>query len=442
MKRVGIGLIAPVFAVVGSAVPVSAHNRNHYRQQAPTGPTEETRVVYPGDLATPVDPTSTQDTWYFYDDNTDTGSVAEVPGTYEFVSGNGSSSDGSVEFNLSDAGSRWTISTNQLAGRKLADMTQLKFDMFTPNTNAGGTATTLFVNFDVDFDNTTTDGYKGRLVYVPQQNGTPALDTWETWDTIDSGNGMWWWSRYAKGFDNISGNADDGQWPDGETAEYRSWSDIQAVFPNAEVWNEGATGQFVVRAGHPGPSGLQGNVDKVVFGTADQVVTYDFEKIYPTTGSITSPNEGQKVKKTVMLGATYDDGDADNDDIVQWAVRAGTCAASTGTVFGNVDGHNDAYEWDGATFSAELDIRALDAGEYCFVFNPKHDEGQNDVRETRMFRVKTYAPRTLGDCKRDGWKDFMNPSFENQGKCVKYVTKHNHYYRWWNRFHKWHRHHR
>lgn len=218
-----------------------------------------TEVITPDDLATPVSPLATQDSWYFYNDNTNTASTAEIPGSYEFVTGAGDPPHGvgSIEFNAG-ATDRWTIATNQFAGTTLADLGDLTFTTYRPATSADQS---LFFNLDIDFDNTTTTGYQGRLVFVPEDNGTVTDDAWQTWD-LDAG--VWRWSRYAS-----NGN----QWLDGDTDELRSWSDIMTAFPNAEVLFETFTGQVVVRAGHPGPVGLNGFLDEV--SVAD--VTYDFE---------------------------------------------------------------------------------------------------------------------------------------------------------------------
>ena len=142
-------------------------------------------------------------------------------------------------------------------------------------------------------------------------------------------------------------------------------------------------------------------------------------------GQIIKPKLNHHYTKSLVLKATYDDGDVPNtDDIVQWAVRKGTCAANTGTVYGNVDGHSDAYNWDGNNFKSTLDIRAADPGQYCFVFNPKDDAGQPDVRLTRTFYIDAYVPHDKKDCKKGGWQDYLNPSFRNQGQCIKYVEHH------------------
>jgi len=41
---------------------------------------------------------------------------------------------------------------------------------------------------------------------------------------------------------------------------------------------------------------------------------------------------------------------------------------------------------------------------------------------------KTYvaqAPATKAECKKGGWKHFVNPRFKNQGQCIAYVNHHN-----------------
>ncbi|MFH1769652.1 MAG: hypothetical protein ABH833_03225 [Parcubacteria group bacterium] len=130
------------------------------------------------------------------------------------------------------------------------------------------------------------------------------------------------------------------------------------------------------------------------------------------TGTITSPEANAITFGNVELAATYDDGDDINDDIVQWAVREGTCSAGTNTVVGNVDGFNDPYTWDGADFSAMFDATSLDAGLYCFIFNPKDDAGEPDVRETQLFYIVQdyvhgggHALEEMGS-KRKNWLDF------------------------------------
>ncbi len=103
-------------------------------------------------------------------------------------------------------------------------------------------------------------------------------------------------------------------------------------------------------------------------------------------GVITNPSANENVFGLINLTAEYFDGDDENDDAVQWAVRAGTCEANTGTVAGNVDGFTDSFTWDGNMFSAPFDADLFELGEYCFIFNPT-DDGEVNVRETQLFNI-------------------------------------------------------
>jgi len=107
-------------------------------------------------------------------------------------------------------------------------------------------------------------------------------------------------------------------------------------------------------------------------------------------GEITSPEDGEHVLGPTNFEAYLID---DDEDPVQWAVRKGTCAAGTNTVFGNVDGYNNPYDWDynsethTHTFLATADTCDWEPENYCFVFNPKEDSGEADIRLTREFVV-------------------------------------------------------
>ena len=110
---------------------------------------------------------------------------------------------------------------------------------------------------------------------------------------------------------------------------------------------------------------------------------------------------------------------------VQWAVRAGTCAKNEGAIAGNVDGYNDEAYWEGGEFSYTLSHERLsptvDDEFYCFVFNPR--EGGDETRYTQEFVVVS-EETTKDICKDGGWRDWADPSFKNQGECVRYFEAH------------------
>lgn len=136
--------------------------------------------------------------------------------------------------------------------------------------------------------------------------------------------------------------------------------------------------------------GLDGYLDKVVVNLdSNGVTTYDFEP-FTATASITSPLNGSTKSGVVNFTAVYND--EDGNDGVQWAVRAGTCSAGTGTVYGNVDGKNTPFTWDGKDFSSTIDMTGNTPGTYCFVFNPTEDAGDPNLRITSQFTLEAVTP--------------------------------------------------
>lgn len=209
--------------------------------------------------------------WYFYDDVADVPSTTEVPGKYEFVSGPAAAGVGSVRFHTI-LNERWNMSTSMFAGTPLSDFTALKYNTLQPsagqgvNCAAASSECAVYLNFDVDFG-TGLLGYQRRLVYVPAVNGTVAFDTWQEWNTL-SGGALWTWSGYI-----ANGN----KWPDGNTAQYRTWSNILAAFPLAHVNENFGSSQLLFRAGEPYPAGFVGYFDKATIGVGGNDVVYDFE---------------------------------------------------------------------------------------------------------------------------------------------------------------------
>jgi hypothetical protein len=111
------------------------------------------------------------------------------------------------------------------------------------------------------------------------------------------------------------------------------------------------------------------------------------------SAEITSPEINELITSgTLNLTAHLLD---DDYDAVQWAVRKGTCAFSTNTVIGNVDGKNTPFTWmqDETNdykynFTATVNVSEWEDGEYCFVFNPVEDAGESDIRLTRLFTIQ------------------------------------------------------
>lgn len=164
---------------------------------------------------------------------------------------------------------------------------------------------------------------------------------------------------------------------------------------------------------------------RVPFG-AEQDFYFDwtrFDILYNRTAEITSPEADEYVYGLVDFTAYLDD---DDIDPVQWAVREGTCDAGVNTVFGNVDGHSDVATIDTSdssmqTFSFTADMTGMTSGSYCFIYNPKEDAGESNIRETVEFNLVVAPPREASECKKDGWMTFDYPTFRNQGDCASWV---------------------
>lgn len=153
-----------------------------------------------------------------------------------------------------------------------------------------------------------------------------------------------------------------------------------------------------------------------------------FDVLYPRSAEITSPNENEIVSGMVNFTAYLDDKDVDP---ISWAVREGTCnMVASANVFGNVGGKTDVATIDTSdlsnqTFSFTGDMSGMNPGMYCFVYNPKEDSGESDIRLEREFYLSD-EPTDKNQCKRDGWMSFNFPSFKNQGDCVSYVQSNDH----------------
>ncbi|MBP9718965.1 MAG: hypothetical protein KBD46_00685, partial [Candidatus Levybacteria bacterium] len=175
---------------------------------------------------------------------------------------------------------RRNLATYQFAGVKLADITTPKFSTYNSlsgNTAGIGSNRSGYLNFNVDFNDATyfpVDSWQRRLAYVPSINGTVLQDTWQEWDAISSGNAKWWWSGFV-------GNGN--KWPDGNTTEYRTLSDLLLVFPNMRI--RVSDPWLGIRVGEPYADGYTENIDAFKFGTASDTAIFDFEPLVgpPTT---------------------------------------------------------------------------------------------------------------------------------------------------------------
>ena len=234
-------------------------------------------VVRMEDLANNIgDVIASSTKWFFYNDETDV--IDNALGS--FVSGPSIAPLGTGSAQMGVTGTqRRNIATYRFAGMELSDIEGLTFSTYAQSAGDGalGLAERApYLNFNIDF--TGGNVWQSRLVYVPAVNGVVTADTWQSWNATSTA--MWTWSRFAKGPDNNAGTlGDNNTWPDGNTNEYRTWSDIRAAFPNAKVL--ASDGWFGFRVGEPYADGFTGNVDNFAItiddGSNATTTTFDFE---------------------------------------------------------------------------------------------------------------------------------------------------------------------
>ncbi len=128
------------------------------------------------------------------------------------------------------------------------------------------------------------------------------------------------------------------------------------------------------------------------------------EPAFPGSLEITNPDtDGQVLSGVYNFMADYQDAD-DDEDVVYWAIRAGSCNGVD--MVGNTPAspfHVSTFNALTGQFEALVDMSGWDNGQYCLVVNPKEDAGQTDLRETRTFTLMNYEvePETF---RIDGYK--------------------------------------
>ena len=158
-------------------------------------------------------------------------------------------------------------------GTKLSDITALSYSDYRSSASTNSAVQRVGLNVEVhvggDGPNFTT------LVFEPdyQSGGAGALqtDTWQLWDAIDSGNGVWW-STHAL--------------PD-ITPAYFTWTTLLNAYPDATI--SGGLG-FNVGSGWVGQ--FSGNADALAVGVSGNTTVYDFEPALTPTNKDQCKNGG------------------------------------------------------------------------------------------------------------------------------------------------------
>jgi len=145
-----------------------------------------------------------------------------------------------------------------------------------------------------------------------------------------------------------------------------TWSEVLTDFPHASI-----KGGVEFKVGGPWSGGFTGNVDNLILGVNDTDATFNFEPVGPTPTPTVTPTPTPTPTMTPTPTPT---------------VTPTMTPTPTPTVT--------------PTPTPTPIVSPTPAGH----------------------------PTTLADCKNDGWQDYTNPTFKNQGQCVKYVV--NHELRW------------
>ncbi len=143
-------------------------------------------------------------------------------------------------------------------GIALSDLTALSYWTFTSSASAPDDAVFFELNVDVNGDMQADD----QLIFLPSQQGTVQLNTWQQWNALD---GTWW---------SVKGLAGMGLGSAGG-----SLSDYLSTYPSAQIVNDGMSGGVLLGAGCYGSgwATFVGAADDVTIGVNGLNAVYDFE---------------------------------------------------------------------------------------------------------------------------------------------------------------------
>ena len=143
-------------------------------------------------------------------------------------------------------------------GVALSDLTALSYWTFTSSLSAPDNAVFVVLNVDVNGDMLADD----QLIFLPSQQGTIQLNTWQDWNALD---GTWW---------SVNGLAGMGLGGAGG-----SLSDYLNAYPATQLVNDGLGGGLALGAGCYGSgwATFVGAADAVVVGVNGSNAVYNFE---------------------------------------------------------------------------------------------------------------------------------------------------------------------
>lgn len=200
--------------------------------------------------------------WWFYDDGNPggIGNLVTGPGTPPLGTG-------SVQLATPLATARENITTQNFAGTRFSNITNLQYSTYRSSVD-GGNNLAITLQFDTDYDlNDTTTTWQGRVVFEPYMTspGGVPQNTWQSWTPM---TGNWWMSSASPIVNNAVTTQHCPQ------ATPCSWTQLKAYYPNAGIRR--TNGWVHLKAGGPS-AGFDGNADALTIGVSGNNTTYDFE---------------------------------------------------------------------------------------------------------------------------------------------------------------------
>jgi hypothetical protein len=240
-------LIAVVSAIAATTIGFAA--------MTPAAPAAcDSVVVIESDIARQAENTPPTRNWVLYTRNAGNGTFRTGPGappsgvgSFEMVTPSPAGTDKATLFNYDHIGT------------KLADIDKMGYATY--QSSAAVPVQLPSINIQVDINGGSFNpGEFTTLVFEPVYNpdqGPIVSNTWQTWDTFNGGNAIWWSTRSIPGVC--------------ATACYVTWDAIIAANPNATI-----LGGYGINQGSGSPA-LTASSDVLTIGSNGDCITYDFE---------------------------------------------------------------------------------------------------------------------------------------------------------------------
>jgi hypothetical protein len=217
-----------------------------------------TEIIREADIVRQAEDTPPTGPWVLYTrtpSSSGTFAVTPViaPGTAPFAIG-------SLRLSTPSGTDKVTLFNYGYMGTLLSNITSLGYSTYRDPSSTATPVQLPSLNLQVDYNGSAPGGFT-TLVFEPVYNadqGSVTSGTWQTWDALNGGNGIWWSTQPINGVC--------------ATSCYVTWNQILAANPDAVI-----IGGVGVNQGS-GNGGLIAFVDALTIGTTTSCTwTYDFE---------------------------------------------------------------------------------------------------------------------------------------------------------------------